>query len=86
MNEGGELLGQLYRLLAMCYEQEAQWEVHLFKQGFFLYSIKASASCSKFLMTTYHLKLSCFLKVTIFNSTISQDNLARKSDELNLVF
>lgn len=56
-------------------------------QGFFLSSHKASASCSKFLMTTFHLKSSLALKEANFDSTVSQDNLARKySDEFNILF
>lgn len=47
-------------------------------QGFFLSSFKAPASCSKFLMTTYHLKSSLALKEAKFDSAGSQDNLARK--------
>lgn len=56
-------------------------------QRFFLSSRKASASCSKFLMTTFHLKSSLALKEANFDSTVSQDNLARKySDEFNILF
>lgn len=55
-------------------------------QGFFLSSHKASPSCSKFLMTTFHLKSSLALKEANFDSTASQDNLARKYSEFNILF
>lgn len=56
-------------------------------QGCFLSSFKASASGSKFLMTTSHLKSSLALKEANFDSTASQDNLARKlSDEFSILF
>lgn len=43
---------------------------------------EASASCSKFLMTTFHLKSSLALREANIDSSVSQDNLARKySDE-----
>lgn len=63
------------------------WEVPGSSLGFFLSSVKASASCSKFLITTFHLKSPLVLKEANFNSTVSQDNLARKqSDDFKFLY
>lgn len=56
-------------------------------QGFLLSSRKAAASCSKFLMITFHLKSSLALKEANFDSTVSHDNLVRMySDEFSFFF
>lgn len=86
-HDGSELPELLRRTPAVYSEQDTHWGVDGSGQGFFLSSFKAPASCSKFLMTTFHLKSSSALKEASFDSTVSQDNLARKqSDEFSILY
>lgn len=75
---GVELLGLFCRFSACAESRKPMGKYADSGQGFFLSSFKASASCSKFLMTAFHLKAPLALKEANFNSTVSQDNLTRK--------
>lgn len=84
---GVGLLGLFCSFPAVRWEQEAREKCFSSGQGFLLSSHKASASCSKFLMNAFHLKSSLALKEANFDSTVSQDNLARKyPDEFSFFF